>query len=116
MISGGLASCLVYVAYSGIPVRPLIAPTYQNSLFNEARQRLYVSATLGDGGELERAFGRTGMTKLTLPEGSAAPRYGRRFFVFPELVEDALTRRVCQRRSLSRPGRPSSYPLRPNER
>lgn len=88
MISGGLASCLVYVAYSGILVRPLIAPTYQNSLFNEARQRLYVSATLGDGGELERAFGRTGMTKLTLPEGSAAPRYGRRFFVFPELVED----------------------------
>ena len=89
MISGGLASCLVYVAYSGILIRPLIPPTYQNSLFNEARQRLYVSATLGDGGELERAFGRTGMTKLTLPEGSAAPRYGRRFFVFPELVEDA---------------------------
>lgn len=88
MISPGIASCLVYVAYNGILIRPFIPPTYQNPLFHQARQRLYLSATLGEGGELERAFGRTGMTKLSLPQGSAAPRYGRRFFVFPELVED----------------------------
>jgi hypothetical protein len=88
MIGSGLASCLVYVAYNGILIRPFIPPTFQNPLFSRARQRLYLSATLGGGGELERAFGRTGMIKLSLPEGSAAPRYGRRFFVFPELAED----------------------------
>lgn len=88
MIQGGLASCLVYVAYSGILVRPFIPPTYQNTVFRNARQRIYLSATLGNGGELERAFGRTNINRLALPDGSAAPRYGRRFFVFPELVND----------------------------
>lgn len=96
MIRSGFASCLVYVAYSGILIRPLIPPTYQNRLFQGAQQRLYLSATLGRGGELERAFGRTGITQLSLPEGSAAPRYGRRFFVFPELVEGADTEGVAK--------------------
>jgi hypothetical protein len=87
MIRAGLASCLVYVAYSGILIRPYIPPTYQNPLFTGARQRVYLSATLGEGGELERAFGRPGMLRLAQP--STAPRYGRRFFVFPEFVENA---------------------------
>lgn len=89
MIRGGLASCLVYVAYSGILIRPYLPPTYQNHLFSGARQRVYLSATLGEGGELERAFGRPGIVRLEQPDESTAPRYGRRFFVFPEFVEDA---------------------------
>lgn len=89
MIRGDLSSALVYVAYSGILIRPYLPPTHRNSLFTAARQRLYVSATLGEGGELERAFGRSGITPLALPEESAAPRYGRRFFVFPEFIEGA---------------------------
>ncbi|MBP2376442.1 hypothetical protein JOF46_004431 [Paeniglutamicibacter psychrophenolicus] len=87
MIRTGLASCLVYVAYSGILVRPYLPPTHQNRLFTGARQRVYLSATLGEGGELERAFGRAGILRLEQPDESTAPRYGRRFFVFPEFVE-----------------------------
>lgn len=89
MIRSGLASCLVYVAYSSILIRPYIPPTHQNRLFSGARQRIYLSATLGEGGELERAFGRTGILRLKQPDESTAPRYGRRFFVFPDFVEDA---------------------------
>lgn len=85
MIRAGLASCLVYVSYSGILVRPYIPPTHQNRLFTDARQRVYLSATLGEGGELERAFGRLSIDRLPAP--TTAPRYGRRFFVFPEFVE-----------------------------
>lgn len=85
MIRAGLASCLVYVAYSGILVRPYIPPTHQNRLFTNARQRVYLSATLGEGGELERAFGRLSIHRLPAPK--TAPRYGRRFFVFPEFVD-----------------------------
>jgi len=91
MIRAGLASCLVYVAYSGILIRPYLPPTHQNPLFAGARQRVYLSATLGEGGELERAFGRAGIIRLEQPDKSTAPRYGRRFFVFPEFVEDADT-------------------------
>lgn len=87
MIRGGLASCLVYVSYSSILVRPYIPPTQQNPLFSSARQRVYLSATLGEGGELERAFGRSGIERLEQP--STRPRYGRRFFIFPEFVQEA---------------------------
>ncbi len=83
MIRDGLASCLVYVSYSTILIRPYLPPTHQNPLFSGARQRLYLSATLGEAGELERAFGRPSIARLALEEGSTPPRYGRRFFVFP---------------------------------
>lgn len=88
MIQAGLASCLIYVAYSGILIRPYLPPTHQNRLFSGARQRVYLSATLGEGGELERAFGRAGIVRLEQPDESTSPRYGRRFFVFPEFVEE----------------------------
>lgn len=91
MIRAGLASCLVYVAYSGILIRPYVPPTHQNQLLSGARQRVYLSATLGEGGELERAFGRAGILRLQQPDESTAPRYGRRFFVFPEFVENTDT-------------------------
>ncbi len=87
MIRHTIASCLVYVSYRSISVRPLIPPTDQNALFADAEQRIYLSATLGEGGELERAFGRSPITRLKLPSESAAPRAGRRFFVFPQLSE-----------------------------
>jgi hypothetical protein len=88
MIRAGFESCLIYIAYSGILIRPYLPPTHQNHLFASARQRLYLSATLGEGGELERAFGRPGIVRLSQPDESTAPRYGRRFFVFPEFVEN----------------------------
>lgn len=86
MIRAGLPACLVYLTYSQVLVRPFVPPTAENALFAGAEQRLYLSATLGDGGELERSFGRTPIERLALPDASPAPRSGRRFFVFPELV------------------------------
>lgn len=97
MIRNGLESCLVYLSYGGIQIRPGIPPTFENAPFSRARQRVYLSATLGAGGELERAFGRSPIERLPLPDG-AQPRSGRRFFVFPELAAgddpDALVRRL----------------------
>lgn len=89
MIRGALKSCLVYVGPYGVLVRPLIPTTTDNYLFTGARQRLYLSATLGEGGELERAFGRAPITRLALPPDSPEPRSGRRFFIFPELAKAA---------------------------
>ena len=40
MIRGALPSCLVYLTYSGVPIRPLISATSENQLFAGARQRL----------------------------------------------------------------------------
>ncbi|WP_159944674.1 DEAD/DEAH box helicase [Nocardiopsis sp. FR6] len=86
MIRSGLAACCVYLSYSGIQIRPMIPPTFQNSVFSRAGQRVYLSATLGAGGELERAFGRPEIVRMPLPT-KTPPRSGRRLFVFPDLVK-----------------------------
>lgn len=86
MIRSGLAACCVYLSYGGIQIRPMIPPTYENHVFARAKQRIYLSATLGSGGELERAFGRREIVRMPLPT-KTPPRSGRRLFVFPDLVK-----------------------------
>lgn len=86
MIRSGLAACCVYLSYGGIQIRPMIPPTYENHIFARAKQRIYLSATLGSGGELERAFGRREIVRMPLPT-KTPPRSGRRLFVFPDLVK-----------------------------
>lgn len=85
MIRSGLAACCVYLSYGGIQIRPMIPPTFENPVFSNAKQRVYLSATLGAGGELERAFGRPEIVRMPLPT-KTPPRSGRRLFVFPDLV------------------------------
>lgn len=97
MIRAGFDSVLVYLSYSGIQIRPMIPPTSENRIFGQARQRIYLSATLGSGGELERAFGRREIVRMPV-KSKTAPRSGRRLFVFPDLVAGGasldLTRRI----------------------
>ncbi|MGN7186978.1 DEAD/DEAH box helicase family protein [Microbacterium enclense] len=88
-ITGHLAACTLYVSWSKIEARPVTPPTFENTLFSSARQRIYLSATLGTSGEMERAFGRPTVTRLSRPEGAPTPTSGRRFLVFPHLVPDA---------------------------
>jgi len=86
MVRSGLAACCVYLSYSGIHIRPMIPPTYENHVYTRSKQRIYLSATLGSGGELERAFGRREIVRMPLPT-KTPPRSGRRLFVFPDLVK-----------------------------
>ncbi|WP_406467100.1 helicase C-terminal domain-containing protein [Streptomyces sp. NBC_01594] len=83
-----VAGCLAYVSYREILIRPLIAPTFQHEAFNSPKQRIYMSATLGAGGELERAFGRAKIHRIPVPAGWDKEGTGRRFFVFPEMTRD----------------------------
>ncbi|MCH6161483.1 DEAD/DEAH box helicase family protein [Streptomyces sp. M600PL45_2] len=94
---GGLAACLVYVNSDAIFIRPVIAPTLGHKQFENAAQRIYMSATLGDGGELERSFGRRQIERvdvdpaaLPLDDSEEASEgeegSGRRFFCFPGLT------------------------------
>lgn len=99
MIRAGLPACLVYLSYGAIEIRPMVPPTFENRVFAGATQRIYLSATLGAGGELERAFGRPAITRLPLP-GKASPRSGRRLFVFPDLAAgdepDTLVKQIVE--------------------
>lgn len=86
MISDHLHACQMYVSSSEIVIRPLIPPTWSHEAFENAKQRIFMSATLGAGGDLERLTGRAKIKRLPIPEGWNQQGIGRRFFIFPERV------------------------------
>jgi hypothetical protein len=86
MIRGSLPACMTYVSHRELLIRPLIAPTRFHDAFGDASHRVYASATLGDGGELERAFGRRKIARIPVPANWETQGTGRRFFMFPDLL------------------------------
>lgn len=98
-----LDACQLYVSSSEILIRPLIPPTWTHAPFAQAGQRIFMSATLGAGGDLERLTGRRDILRLPVPDGWDRQGIGRRFFMFPELslpeVEMAKLKRDMMRRA-----------------
>jgi hypothetical protein len=90
----GLSACLLYASWSGISLRPMIAPTSTLESFAEARQRIYMSATLGQAGELERSFGVEKIERIPLPQGWERQGSGRRLPLFPTLVDSDPTEAI----------------------
>lgn len=80
-----LHACQLYLSSHEILIRPLILPTWSHAPFANARQRIYMSATLGAGGDLERLMGRRSIQRMAVPEGWDRQGVGRRFFIFPEM-------------------------------
>ncbi|SDV00863.1 DEAD/DEAH box helicase [Microlunatus sagamiharensis] len=90
VLRANLASCLFYVARSGFYIRPMIPPTFQHEPYTNPEQRIYLSATLGEAGELERSFGRSPISRVPVPPAWDRTGSGRRFFAFPELATPAV--------------------------
>ena len=84
MIRGHLDACHVFVTWPSISIRPISPPTFSHAPFANSRQRIYMSATLGEGGELERITGVRRIERLPAPEGWNREGTGRRFIMFPE--------------------------------
>lgn len=82
-----LVSCSFFLSGRGLYVRPMIPPTSSHAPFTAPEQRIYLSATLGDSGELERAFGVARIRRVPVPEEWNRTGSGRRFFVFPDLAD-----------------------------
>lgn len=99
MIRPGISSCLIYVSPADILIRPYLPPTHINSPFANAKH-IYLSATLGNSGELERSFGVSRIKRIPLPATAGKPESGRKFFVFPTLTEDgdseSITKRIIE--------------------
>ncbi|MBN9335393.1 DEAD/DEAH box helicase [Devosia sp.] len=85
LLRGHLDACQIYLGARDILIRPLIPPTSTHSAFARAKQRIFMSATLGAGGDLERLTGRRKIDRLPAPDGFQSAGVGRRFFVFPTL-------------------------------
>ncbi|MEH7445196.1 DEAD/DEAH box helicase [Bacillus sp. JJ1122] len=92
-INENLEACQMFFSWGEINIRPLIPPTKTHSAFSSAKQRIYMSATLGEGGELERITGIRKISKIPIPKGWDKYSNGRRLILFPNRIfnpEDAL--------------------------
>lgn len=95
MLRNNLHACHLYVSRRSILIRPLIPPSNSHLPFARAKQRLYMSATLGMGGDLERVTGRYPIYKIPIPTGWDKQGIGRRFFIFPKRsLDDTETERL----------------------
>jgi len=88
-IRDGLHACHIYVSWNSMLIRPYIPPTLTHKPFAEADQRIYMSATLGSGGELERTTGISEIKRIPIPKTYLKRGIGRRLFVFPDQVDDS---------------------------
>lgn len=85
VIRSHVHACQMYVSSNEILLRPLLPPTFSHASFDRARQRIFMSATLGAGGDLERLTGRKNIFRIPAPAGWDTQGVGRRFFIFPEM-------------------------------
>lgn len=83
VLKGHLGATQMFISPNEIIFKPIIPPTASHEPFSSANQRLYMSATLGRGGELERLSGRKQIKRLPSPHGWDGHGVGRRFFVLP---------------------------------
>lgn len=97
-IRENLFACNVYLSWKSIIIRPYISPTMANRVFNGAKARIYMSATLGESGELERAYGAETIHRLPMVKDWKNKNIGRRFFMFPlaSFKEDEILRILCK--------------------
>ncbi len=97
-IRENLFACNIYLSWRTITIRPYISPTLTNRVFREAKTRIYMSATLGKSGELERAYGVEHIYRLPMVKDWKNKNIGRRFFMFPlvSFKEKETIKMICK--------------------
>jgi len=85
LVKDHLHACNLYISWTNVLFRPIIPPAKTHPPFKQARQRVYMSATLGSGGELERITGVEHIARLPIPAGWDKQGSGRRLILMPEL-------------------------------
>lgn len=82
-----LEACSIYISPKAIEIKPVLSPALTHPPLAQAAQRIYMSATLGESGDLERSFGVKKIPRLTMPEEFEKRGTGRRFILLPGLIE-----------------------------
>lgn len=76
-----LSRCGVLIGPSGIEIRPYHPPTALNTWYNQAKQRIYLSATLGSMDDLQRRVGGGPVIHLEPAQPLAPGATGERLLV-----------------------------------
>jgi hypothetical protein len=84
----------IYLGLNKIWIRPYIYPLVDSDHYSQAKQRLYVSATIGDPGDLSRRLGVKPITKIPVDPEFADRTCGRRLIVMNRSEEQDIPPRL----------------------
>jgi hypothetical protein len=88
MVCHHFFACQIYLGPNVISIRPVTPPTSSFAPFTDPKQRVFMSATLGESGDLERITGAVDFLRITAPDSMLRLGLGRRFFIFPGSAQD----------------------------
>ena len=91
---GSVNQANIYLARDSVWIRPYVYPLISNSYYNEATQRIYMSATIGDPGDLGRRLGIRNSEKVPVPQEDAESTFGRRLLLMNRLDEGDIPQRL----------------------
>jgi len=93
-IRNHLREANIYMSLNSIWIRPYIYPLMSNSYYEQAQQCLYMSATVGDPGDLSRQLGVRNIEKILIPSEYAEKTFGRRLVVMNRIEEKDIPERL----------------------
>lgn len=91
---GSFREANVYLSLHSIWIRPYIYPLLSNLHYSQTQQRVYMSATVGDSGDLSRRLGVRSIAKIPVPPEYAEKTSGRRFVVMNRIEDDDFPERL----------------------
>ena len=84
----------MYVSLKSLWIRPYVYPLIANAHYRDVQQRLYVSATIGDAGDLSRRLGTRPIEKIPVLPEYAQQTYGRRLIVMNRIEDEDIPKRL----------------------
>jgi hypothetical protein len=84
----------LYVSLNSIWIRPYVYPLISNFHYLQTQQRVYMSATIGDPGDLSRRLGVKQITKIPVPSDYAEKTSGRRLVVMNRIEDEDIPNRL----------------------
>ncbi len=84
----------IYIGSTAIWIRPYIYPLMANLQYEQAVQRIYMSATVGDAGDLSRRLGVRHIEKIPVPDDFSEKTMGRRLVIMNRIEEQNFPERL----------------------
>ena len=91
---GSVNQANIYLARESLWIRPYVYPLISNPYYSDATQRFYMSATIGDPGDLGRRLGVRHIDKIPVSQEDAESTFGRRLLLMNRLDEGDIPQRL----------------------
>lgn len=94
-VRDSLREANIYLSLRSIWIRPYVYPLVSNSHYTGTQQRMYLSATVGDSGDLSRRLGVNVITKIPVSPEYAEKTSGRRLVVMNRIEDKDIPSRLA---------------------